>query len=745
MTGRGKPGGSATPVAPTSSTPPSKPTGMSLAAALEKRMQSTSQRSTRVTHAHLPSTAGEHSLSGWVVTVLAGAANAAHPAIHAVGVQSDRVHILGDDGTIRAVSDRCNVVLNIISVVMDNSRRYHVPHHITITNLHGGVNQQFNPAVGANLATSPRSVVVLTAPPNMVPSLRVPINFLTPLHAVFNENLIVIPPRLPAAAADPALPAIAEDAGAVGATAGAAAAADAAPAAIAGAMLQPPAGDDDGDLQLEDVPIFYAGLLNALVRRPSVTAQIVLSLRTPTSRRAILNKLREPTAGRRALFLMAAQNRGSATPVAPTSSTPPSKPTGMSLAAALEKRMQSTSQRSTRVTHAHLPSTAGEHSLSGWVVTVLAGAANAAHPAIHAVGVQSDRVHILGDDGTIRAVSDRCNVVLNVISVVMDNSRRYHVPHHITITNLHGGVNQQFNPAVGANLATSPRSVVVLTAPPNTVPSLRVPINFLTPLHAVFNENLIVIPPRLPAAAADPALPAIAEDAGAAGATAGAAAAADAAPATIAGAMLQPPAGDDDGDLQLEDVPIFYAGLLNALVRRPSVTVQIVLSLRTPTSRRAILNKLREPTAGRRALFLMAAQNRGEEITATMETGIMGVTPDTPLLIHILVELLVHDQNMLTLNSNIDQAAFTSHAPVYGAFMPVVLDNNNLIGYLLSAALAAYDGTLVTMPPDVARVVYGAQLDAVLAWAAQSAGYEPQHARIGRWTIAGATVQAQLP
>eukprot|EP00198_Chlamydomonas_reinhardtii_P001830 XP_001691166.1 predicted protein [Chlamydomonas reinhardtii] len=171
----------------------------------------------------------------------------------------------------------------------------------------------------------------------------------------------------------------------------------------------------------------------------------------------------------------------------------------------------------------------------------------------------------------------------------------------------------------------------------------------------------------------------------------------------------------------------------------------IVLSLRTPTSRRAILNKLREPTAGRRALFLMAAQNRGEEITATMETGIMGVTPDTPLLIHILVELLVHDQNMLTLNSNIDQAAFTSHAPVYGAFMPVVLDNNNLIGYLLSAALAAYDGTLVTMPPDVARVVYGAQLDAVLAWAAQSAGYEPQHARIGRWTIAGATVQAQLP
>ena len=105
--------------------------------------------------------------------------------------------------------------------------------------------------------------------------------------------------------------------------------------------------------------------------------------------------------------------------MAPTSSTPPSKPTGMSLAAALEKRMQSTSQRSTRVTHAHLPSTAGEHSLSGWVVTVLAGAANAAHPAIHAVGVQSDRVHILGDDGTIRAVSDRCNVVLNIISVVM--------------------------------------------------------------------------------------------------------------------------------------------------------------------------------------------------------------------------------------------------------------------------------------------------------------------------------------
>ena len=205
-----------------------------------------------------------------------------------------------------------------------------MPHHITITNLHGGVNQQFNPAVGANLATSPRSVVVLTAPPNMVsaarrllvgtkyhstylapatacvmhfacirylgssasidkypfprlprtplqvPSLRVPINFLTPLHAVFNENLIVIPPRLPAAAADPALPAIAEDAGAVGATAGAAAAADAAPAAIAGAMLQPPAGDDDGDLQLEDVPIFYAGLLNALVRRPSVTAQVSL-------------------------------------------------------------------------------------------------------------------------------------------------------------------------------------------------------------------------------------------------------------------------------------------------------------------------------------------------------------------------------------------------------------------------------------------------------------------------------------
>eukprot|EP00198_Chlamydomonas_reinhardtii_P002151 XP_001691487.1 predicted protein [Chlamydomonas reinhardtii] len=345
----------------------------------------------------------------------------------------------------------------------------------------------------------------------------------------------------------------------------------------------------------------------------------------------------------------------SATPAAPTSSTPPSKPTGMSLAAALEKRMQSTSQRSTRVTHAHLPSTAGEHSLSGWVVTVLAGAANAAHPAIHAVGVQSDRVHILGDDGTIRAVSDRCNVVLNVISVVMaDNSHRYHVPHHITITNLHGGVNQQFNPG-------SRRKSGDLTS-------------FGGGTHCTSQH-----------------------------------------------------------------------GLLNALVRRPSVTVQIVLSLRTPTSRRAILNKLREPTAGRRALFLMAAQNRGEEITATMETGIMGVTPDTPLLIHILVELLVHDQNMLTLNSNIDQAAFTSHAPVYGAFMPVVLDNNNLIGYLLSAALAAYDGTLVTMPPDVARVVYGAQLDAVLAWAAQPAPYEPQHARISRWTIAGATVQAQLP
>eukprot|EP00198_Chlamydomonas_reinhardtii_P011360 XP_001700697.1 predicted protein [Chlamydomonas reinhardtii] len=458
MTGRGKPGSSATPAAPTSSTPPSKPTGMSLAAALEKRMQSTSQRSTRVTHAHLPSTAGEHSLSGWVVTVLAGAANAAHPAIHAVGVQSDRVHILGDDGTIRAVSDRCNVVLNVISVVMaDNSHRYHVPHHITITNLHGGVNQQFNPGSrrksgdltsfgGGTHCTSQHGSATPAAPTSSTPpskptGMSLAAALEKRMQSTSQRSTRVTHAHLPSTAGEHSL-----SGWVVTVLAGAANAAHPAIHAVGVQSDRVHILGDDGTIRaVSDRCNVVLNVISVVMADNSHRYHVPHHI-TITNLHGGVNQQFNPGSRRKSGDLTSfgggthcTSQHGSATPAAPTSSTPPSKPTGMSLAAALEKRMQSTSQRSTRVTHAHLPSTAGEHSLSGWVVTVLAGAANAAHPAIHAVGVQSDRVHILGDDGTIRAVSDRCNVVLNVISVVMaDNSHRYHVPHHITITNLHG-------------------------------------------------------------------------------------------------------------------------------------------------------------------------------------------------------------------------------------------------------------------------------------------------------------------